>query len=720
MFNSNRKIAYLETEGYEFCPTCGKLLEFTRSEVRCPKCGFIRKNGDASTKSTPIIEKTTELHNVKDGETKKTQSSTNNKSWEYYFPYIKIRPLQRQIIDIISKCYEKRAHSIVQAANGIGKTIATLSPLLQYTINENKTIVYCCRTHQQLSRVISELKMIKQLAPVTGIALRGRRELCLHPIIQKYSTDSTNAAEICRYLKKDGKCIYFANLAKKDKLKKLAEITANQVFDSKDLMEISKTLEVCPFEVSKNLVKDVNVVTASYQYLFNPHIRTTFLNSLEKDLSDIIIVIDEAHNLPSTAIDASSSTLSNYTLDRAMDEALKLKQGTEYDVIEAISSVLKDSSKELDPETEVRIDPNDFLRKVEKRSKIEINSNVVHAIGKLGELVKNDQAKRNKAPIAFSSAVERHLEHLLESKDRHDYAHFISMYQSKRGDSQPKLISLSLDPRTVTEEIFSKVYCSVSLSGTLDPIESYISLIGMQDREILETSLPSPYDKENVFTIVVDKVSTKLADRNKVTFSIMVKAIEDAIKATPKNVGIFCASYSILNSLIDAGLEKVVSKPLYIAMKGMSSKESDELIQKYKNEAKKTGGVLLSVLGGRASEGSDYPSEQMHTVIIVGIPYARPCPTVDASIEYLESRFPTKGREFGYNIPALTRASQAAGRPIRSLEDYAVVILLDYRFARYYYKKHIPLWLTQNLKVVQPKNESIYMNVKKFFEYHYD
>ena len=718
MFDSNRKIAYLETEGYEFCPDCGKLLEFTRLQVKCPKCGFIKKSGDVSEKSSPSMEQTSDSNRVKDGEIKKTQSSKNNKSWEYYFPYIKIRPLQKQIIDIISKCYEKKAHSIVQAANGIGKTIATLSPLLQYSINENKTIVYCCRTHQQLSRVISELKMIKQLAPVTGIALRGRRELCLHPIIQKYSTDSTNAAEICRYLKKDGKCIYFANLAKKDKLIKLAEITKNQVFDSKDLMELSQTLEVCPFEVSKNLAKDVNVVTASYQYLFNPHIRTTFINSLEKDLSDIIVVIDEAHNLPSTAVDASSSSLSNFTLDRAMDEALKFKQGAEYDVIEAISSVLRNSSKELDPEAEVRIDPNDFLRKVEKRSKMEINSDVVHGIVKLGEHIKDDQAKRNKAPIAYSSAVARHLEHLLESKDRHDYAHFISMYQSKRGNSQPTLLSLSLDPRTVTEEIFSKVYCSVSLSGTLDPIESYISLIGLQNREVLEISLPSPFDRENVFTIVIDKVSTKLADRNEVTFSIMVKVIKDAIKATPKNVGIFCASYSIMNSLIDAGLEKVVSKPLYITKKGMSSEENDALIQEYKNEAKKTGGVLLSVLGGRASEGSDYPSEQMHTVIIVGIPYARPCPTVNASIDYLESQFPTKGREFGYNIPALTKASQAAGRPIRSLEDYAVVIFLDYRFARYYYKKHIPLWLTQNLKVVQPKNDGIYKNVKKFFDYH--
>jgi len=108
----------------------------------------------------------------------------------------------------------------------------------------------------------------------------------------------------------------------------------------------------------------------------------------------------------------------------------------------------------------------------------------------------------------------------------------------------------------------------------------------------------------------------------------------------------------------------------------------------------------------------------MQSVVVVGIPYARPTPTVNASIEYLESQFPTKGREFGYNIPALTRASQAAGRPIRSLEDYAAIILLDYRFARHYYKKHLPNWLKENFHVIQPVKEKIAKRLEKFFEFH--
>ncbi|MEE9410792.1 MAG: helicase C-terminal domain-containing protein, partial [Candidatus Heimdallarchaeota archaeon] len=104
---------------------------------------------------------------------------------------------------------------------------------------------------------------------------------------------------------------------------------------------------------------------------------------------------------------------------------------------------------------------------------------------------------------------------------------------------------------------------------------------------------------------------------------------------------------------------------------------------------------------------------------VIGIPYARPSPTINASIDYLENQFPTKGREYGYNIPALTRAAQAAGRPIRSQEDFAAIILLDYRFARYYYKKHLPIWLKQNLYISQPEKKEIFRKIKQFFDYHH-
>ena len=135
-------------------------------------------------------------------------------------------------------------------------------------------------------------------------------------------------------------------------------------------------------------------------------------------------------------------------------------------------------------------------------------------------------------------------------------------------------------------------------------------------------------------------------------------------------------------------------------------------------QSRKKGAALISVLGGRSSEGSDYPGAEMQSVIVVGIPYAKPTPSVQASIEYLGSQFPTKGREFGYNIPALTRASQAAGRPIRSLEDYAVIILMDYRYIRHYYKKHLPNWLKENLHLVQAESNVIEEKIKKFYQFH--
>ena len=245
-----------------------------------------------------------------------------------------------------------------------------------------------------------------------------------------------------------------------------------------------------------------------------------------------------------------------------------------------------------------------------------------------------------------------------------------------------------------------------------------MALVGISDSKSSILNLPSPYEKENHVTFVIDKISSKLEDRIPDTFLKMVDVIKAVVNSTPKNVGIFCASYTILKSLLDIGLERSLSKPMFIAHQGMTSLDNDELVNNFKRHSKRNGAVLMSVLGGRSSEGSDYPGAEMQSVIVVGIPYARPSPTIKASIEYLENQFPTKGREFGYNMPALTRASQAAGRPIRSLEDYAVIVLMDYRFIRHYYKKHLPNWLKENLFLVPAESIILEDKIEKFFKYH--
>ena len=65
--------------------------------------------------------------------------------------------------------------------------------------------------------------------------------------------------------------------------------------------------EICPFELSLDLLSEVNLVVCDYNYLYDPNI---FFNRkiIGKDSSPIVI-IDEAHNLYSRARDYYSPRL---------------------------------------------------------------------------------------------------------------------------------------------------------------------------------------------------------------------------------------------------------------------------------------------------------------------------------------------------------------------------------------------------------------------------
>lgn len=147
----------------------------------------------------------------------------------------------------------------------------------------------------------------------------------------------------------------------------------------------------------------------------------------------------------------------------------------------------------------------------------------------------------------------------------------------------------------------------------------------------------------------------------------------------------------------------------------MPSGENDRLVNRFKSHAKRGEAVLLGVQGGRASEGTDYPGDTMNSVVVVGVPYARPTPRTSAQVKYYETCFPGYGREYGYVLPALKKASQAAGRPIRTLEDHGAIVFLDYRFATKYCRRFLPLWICRGMKTLPEKDEVIAKELTHFF-----
>jgi DNA excision repair protein ERCC-2 len=112
----------------------------------------------------------------------------------------------------------------------------------------------------------------------------------------------------------------------------------------------------------------------------------------------------------------------------------------------------------------------------------------------------------------------------------------------------------------------------------------------------------------------------------------------------------------------------------------------------------------------------DFPGNQMNSVIVVGVPYAEPTPRVKAQISYYETCFPKLGREYGYVLPAMKKASQAAGRPVRRLEDRGAIVFLDYRFATSYCRSFLPSWISNEMKVLPFSDNVLGREIQGFFK----
>ncbi|MHA1754708.1 MAG: helicase C-terminal domain-containing protein, partial [Candidatus Odinarchaeia archaeon] len=363
---------------------------------------------------------------------------------------------------------------------------------------------------------------------------------------------------------------------------------------------------------------------------------------------------------------------------------------------------------------EEMIVPKDFiedkLSKIRSFNPIDLFLDVLH---EKGEEIQKKMIYEGKTPRSYIHRLSEFLSYWIETADRQDYCRVIRKYVLN--DSQyHKLEIIALDPRKITDKVFKNIYASISISGTIQPLDAYVDMVGLPDNTVLQV-LDSPFDEQNVLPLVVSGVSTALNQRVSRTYEKIISKICEVVDSTPANIGIFTASYNVLEGLLNNGLEDKLSKRLFIEKPSLSSRANDRMIRMFKKFKDRGGAVLIGVLGGRNSEGEDFPGDEMNSVIIVGIPYAKPTPSVKASIRYFDSNFPGRGREYAYLIPAMRRAAQAAGRVIRRLDDRGVIVFLDQRFKQIKCVEKLPAWISKNLKAIPDKTGLLTSIIKSFF-----
>jgi DNA excision repair protein ERCC-2 len=630
-----------------------------------------------------------------------------------YFPYSSVRPHQDAFINTVHNAVDERRSVLIEGSNGLGKTISALSACLPVAVQKNLKILYVARTHRQHDRVIEELRAVYRRHPVTGVSIRGRNEMCLNAFAARGAFDSKSLMEVCELLKAKGRCPFYVNVDERtyDYLQ-LCQQVASRPYMASEIMRVCKKKEVCPYELVKAALSDAKVIALSYLYAFEPSIRMHFLKNMETDLSKIILIVDEAHNLPETAIDISSSMLSLFVLKQAELEAARFGNK---DIEEFVHFFRGEVEKIIDGiNREQLISPDTLLDIIQKQGNISSPKQYFEHLHEQGAAIKKALLAEGKNPRSYIHAMSEFLLKWEETQDDTSYINVASRYFSKENVRTGKLEIVALDPSKITEPVFSATYANVIMSGTLQPLAAFAKITRLP-QDTVKFVVPSPFPKEHVFSAVSLGVSTSMENRTPQMYHAMIERINEVVNSTPTNTGIFAASFQVLNALLNEGLEDSLLKPLFHEQQGMASKNNEKLVQDFKACGDRGGAVFLGVQGGRTSEGVDFPGNQMNSVIVVGVPYAEPTPRVKAQIEYYDKCFPGLGREYGYVLPAMKKASQAAGRPIRTLEDRGAIVFLDYRFATSYCKSFLPSWITNGMKVLPNKQGALAEEVGAFF-----
>jgi DNA excision repair protein ERCC-2 len=631
-----------------------------------------------------------------------------------YFPYAAVRPFQDEFIKTIFEAVENGSSILIEGSNGLGKTVAALSACLPKAVEKNLKILYVARTHRQHDRVIEELKAISKRQPISGVSVRGRHEMCLNNFVTRHALDARAIMEVCELLKTRDRCPYYRNIEERaDEYYEIQQRIISHPCKASEIQKICQRRGFCPYELVKASLADVNVAALSYLYIFDPVIRNAFLKNLDTSMHKIILIVDEAHNLPETAIEIASSSLSLFTMKQAELEAKKFNNRDIAIFAKIFRNEIEKLAEKIGKEALVS---SEFLTElVHEKADIDNSQAFFEHLHGIGNSIKRTLLAEGKYPRSYIHGMGEFLLRWLETAEDRSFVNVISKYVSKMGVTTAKLEIVSLDPSKTTAPVFSSVYSNIVMSGTLQPLEAYSQITKLPENTI-KSVVPSPFPKEHVLPLVCCGVTTAMEKRTPPMYSKIIKRIKEVTQNTPANTGIFTASFEVLEALINEGLEKTVDKQLFYEHRGMSSKENEKMVAEFKTCAKREGAILLGVQGGRSSEGVDYPGDQMNSVVIVGVPYAEPTPKVKAQIGYFEKRYPGLGREYGYVLPAMKKASQAAGRPIRNLEDKGAMIFLDYRFATQYCQRFLPSWIRNNLKILPDRDGAIAWELGRFFK----
>jgi len=534
-----------------------------------------------------------------------------------------------------------------------------------------------------------ELREIAERERVFGVALQGRKNMC--PLASSESElakgNPDELSRVCserksRVLKGDEEACRFYSAAVHEDLEPVLRYARDELPTAEEFCSHCIDRGICPYEVAKMHVPAADVVAAPYVMFFNRFIRHALLDWMACSPSDIVVVVDEAHNLPAYAREQESADLTNIGLrlaHREIDEYgdPEVSEGTSLRDLVCMMEDILDRAMDEYLVDEDGIIPQSFVEE-ELMFRTRLTSRGLKLLytqaSNFGEMVRDNRKLAGRLPRSHVFGMSS----------------FLIFWHSLEEGEYVKLVSLSEDVRAIEAYCLdSSIACrallechtSVHMSGTLRPLDEYRESIGLpQDTRLAE--IPSPFPPENRMVFFVEDVTTRHDDMNRdqEMADKIAGYISELVRGVRRSMIVFYPSYALMDKIAPRISAVSEDRKVFFESRGMAQEELMDAIRGFKGSSGNA--VMHAIAGGRVSEGLDFPGSEMEVAIIAGVPYPKPTAKQRAFQHFCDVRF-GKGWEHAVHAPTSRKLQQSIGRLIRSEEDRGVAIVLDRRVVHF-------------------------------------
>jgi len=603
------------------------------------------------------------------------------------FPYSP-RPGQERLVNLVSSACEQRAHLILESGTGTGKTVCALCGALESCKSRGKKLLYVTRTNSQQRQVMLELREIAERLGVFGVALQGRKHMC--PLAESDRELSKGNPEelskVCSERKSkvirgdEEACKYYAATVSED-LQSVMRYSREELPTAEEFFTYCVDRGLCPYEISKMHVPAADVVAAPYIMFFDGFIRHTLLDWMACTLQDVVLIVDEAHNLPWYSRELESAMLGENALKLAEAEVNEfgdpeIAEGVSLRDFLMMTSEVLDSTVEEYLIDEDGIIPQSLLEEelmFRTRQTSRGLTGLLGQVNQFGEMVRDHRRMAGRLPRSYVHGAAGFL-NFWQKIEEEAYVKLITKYDSKAFEAYCLDASIACRP-------LAECHATIHMSGTLTPLDEYRDSIGLARDARLER-IPSPFPPENRLVLYADDVTTKYEDieRNDKMVDRIAEHISSIVSDVPRSTIVFYPSYAVMERISSRTRLSIGGRRVMSERRDMAQGDFMRFVGEFKEAPGKA--LMHAIAGGRISEGIDFPGEELEVAIIAGIPYPKPTAKQRAFQHFCELRF-GDGWERAVKAPTTRKLLQAIGRLIRSEEDRGVAVILDRRAVQF-------------------------------------